>query len=41
MSLYRLGGDVTKGLGAGANPEIGRRSAEEDRETNKRNLTRC
>lgn len=29
----QLGGDVTKGLGAGANPEIGRRSAEEDRET--------
>lgn len=29
----QLGSDVTKGLGAGANPEIGRRSAEEDRET--------
>jgi cell division protein FtsZ len=29
----QLGHDVTKGLGAGANPEIGRRSAEEDRET--------
>ena len=29
----QIGGDVTKGLGAGANPEIGRRSAEEDRET--------
>ena len=29
----QLGADVTKGLGAGANPEIGRRSAEEDRET--------
>lgn len=28
----QLGRDVTKGLGAGANPEIGRRSAEEDRE---------
>jgi len=29
----QLGSDVTKGLGAGANPEIGRRSAEEDRDT--------
>ncbi len=29
----QLGSDVTKGLGAGANPEIGRRAAEEDRET--------
>jgi len=29
----QLGADVTKGLGAGANPEIGRRSAEEDRDT--------
>ncbi|WP_341502933.1 cell division protein FtsZ [Gallaecimonas sp. GXIMD4217] len=28
----QLGANVTKGLGAGANPEIGRRSAEEDRE---------
>ncbi len=28
----QLGRDVTKGLGAGANPEIGRRSAEEDKE---------
>ena len=34
----QLGGDVTKGLGAGANPEIGRRSAEEDRETIKETL---
>ena len=29
----QMGADVTKGLGAGANPEVGRRSAEEDRET--------
>ncbi|MBO9491060.1 cell division protein FtsZ [Endozoicomonas sp. G2_1] len=29
----QMGSDVTKGLGAGANPEIGRRAAEEDRET--------
>ncbi len=34
----QMGGDVTKGLGAGANPEIGRRSAEEDRETIKQTL---
>ena len=29
----QLGTDVTKGLGAGANPNIGRQAAEEDRET--------
>ncbi|MBL4822675.1 MAG: cell division protein FtsZ [Colwellia sp.] len=29
----QLGADVTKGLGAGANPNIGRQAAEEDRET--------
>jgi cell division protein FtsZ len=34
----QLGCDVTKGLGAGANPEIGRRSAEEDRETIRQTL---
>ena len=34
----QMGCDVTKGLGAGANPEIGRRSAEEDRETIKETL---
>ncbi len=34
----QIGGDVTKGLGAGANPEIGRRAAEEDRETIKQTL---
>ncbi|MCC5855788.1 MAG: cell division protein FtsZ [Idiomarina sp.] len=28
----QLGGDITKGLGAGANPEIGRLAAEENRE---------
>ncbi|QNN45677.1 cell division protein FtsZ [Thermomonas brevis] len=28
-----LGGNVTKGLGAGANPEVGRQAALEDRET--------
>ena len=34
----QLGADVTKGLGAGANPEIGRQSAEEDRETIRQTL---
>ncbi len=34
----QLGTDVTKGLGAGANPEIGRCAAEEDRETIKEAL---
>ncbi|GLX85904.1 cell division protein FtsZ [Thalassotalea loyana] len=34
----QMGSDVTKGLGAGANPEIGRRAAEEDRETIKQTL---
>lgn len=29
----QIGNGITKGLGAGANPEIGRHSAEEDRET--------
>ncbi|WP_440903529.1 cell division protein FtsZ [Catenovulum sp. SX2] len=31
-TTIQLGRDVTKGLGAGANPEIGRKSAEEDRQ---------
>lgn len=30
--VLQLGGDVTKGLGAGANPDVGRQSALEDRE---------
>ncbi|NTS76582.1 cell division protein FtsZ [Catenovulum sp. SM1970] len=34
----QLGHTVTKGLGAGANPEIGRKSAEEDREAIKETL---
>ncbi|MFT5162391.1 MAG: cell division protein FtsZ [Alteromonadaceae bacterium] len=34
----QLGVDVTKGLGAGANPEIGRKAAEEDRELIKQTL---
>ncbi|MGH8658696.1 MAG: cell division protein FtsZ, partial [Gammaproteobacteria bacterium] len=31
-TTLQLGADITKGLGAGANPEIGRQSALEDRE---------
>jgi len=31
-NIVQLGGSLTKGLGAGANPEIGRAAAEEDRE---------
>lgn len=31
-TLLQLGGDVTKGLGAGADPEVGRQAALEDRE---------
>ncbi|MCW5590001.1 MAG: cell division protein FtsZ [Legionellales bacterium] len=31
-SLIQIGEEITKGLGAGANPEVGRKSAEEDRE---------
>jgi cell division protein FtsZ len=31
-TIIQLGEGITRGLGAGANPEIGRRSAEEDRE---------
>src|SRR5690242_6560711 len=30
--VLQLGGNVTKGLGAGANPEVGRQAALEDRE---------
>ena len=31
-TVMQIGSGVTKGLGAGANPEVGRQSAEEDRE---------
>ncbi|MBP6701395.1 MAG: cell division protein FtsZ [Halioglobus sp.] len=31
-TVLQLGGDITKGLGAGANPQIGRAAAMEDRE---------
>ena len=30
--LVQLGEEITKGLGAGANPEVGRQAAEENRE---------
>src|SRR3990167_6922849 len=31
-TIVQLGEEITKGLGAGANPEVGRRAAEEARE---------
>ena len=31
-TILQLGGDITKGLGAGANPDIGRAAAMEDRD---------
>lgn len=31
-TLVQLGADVTRGLGAGANPDVGRQAAEEDRD---------
>jgi cell division protein FtsZ len=38
-TIIQLGENITRGLGAGANPEVGRRSAEEDREKIKNALT--
>lgn len=38
-TVVQLGEEVTKGLGAGANPDIGRQSAEEDRERIREILT--
>lgn len=35
----QIGGGITKGLGAGANPEVGRNAAEEDREALRAALT--
>jgi len=32
QTVIQLGGEITKGLGAGANPEVGRQAALEDRE---------
>nr|WP_086938444.1 cell division protein FtsZ [Thaumasiovibrio occultus] len=37
-STIQIGGDITKGLGAGANPQVGRDSAMEDREAIKAQL---
>lgn len=38
-SVIQIGGDITKGLGAGANPQVGRDSALEDREKIKESIT--
>ena len=38
-SIIQLGEGITRGLGAGANPEVGRRAAEEDREKIREALT--
>jgi cell division protein FtsZ len=38
-TVIQLGETITRGLGAGANPDVGRRSAEEDRERIKEVLT--
>ncbi|MFV0574404.1 MAG: cell division protein FtsZ [Vibrio sp.] len=38
-NVIQIGGDITKGLGAGANPQVGRESALEDREAIKSVLT--
>ncbi len=40
-STIQLGRDVTKGLGAGANPEIGRMAAEEDKEHIRASIKGC
>lgn len=37
-TVIQIGGDITKGLGAGANPQVGRESAMEDREAIKAEL---
>ncbi len=37
-TVIQIGGDITKGLGAGANPQVGRDSALEDREAIKKEL---
>ncbi|OAN16575.1 cell division protein FtsZ [Photobacterium jeanii] len=37
-TVIQIGGDITKGLGAGANPQVGRDSALEDRESIKAEL---
>ncbi|MGR5542815.1 cell division protein FtsZ, partial [Vibrio campbellii] len=37
-SVIQIGGDMTKGLGAGANPQVGRDAALEDKERIKEEL---
>ena len=37
----QIGGKLTRGLGAGANPEVGKKAAEESREQIEEALTRC
>lgn len=39
LQKVQIGSQLTKGLGAGANPDIGRRAAEEDRESLDRSLS--
>jgi cell division protein FtsZ len=39
LQKVQIGSQLTKGLGAGANPDIGRRAAEEDRESLERSLS--
>ncbi|BDR14566.1 cell division protein FtsZ [Vibrio sp. STUT-A11] len=38
-NVIQIGGDITKGLGAGANPQVGREAALEDRDRIKDSLT--
>ncbi|AXB30465.1 cell division protein FtsZ [Vibrio campbellii] len=38
-NVIQIGGDITKGLGAGANPQVGREAALEDRDRLKDSLT--
>ncbi|KOO11054.1 cell division protein FtsZ, partial [Vibrio xuii] len=38
-SVIQIGGDITKGLGAGANPQVGRDAALENRDQIKDELT--
>ncbi len=38
-NVIQIGGDITKGLGAGANPQVGREAALEDRDRIKESIT--
>ena len=40
-TILQIGSDITKGLGAGAKPEIGREAALEDRDRHRRNHRGC